>query len=181
MSDDPAVVQFDDAVPGEPGPAVDINFWKDFIEDQDSPPSNPLAVDPQTPETTQQEVLTGWNEFRAKAAIQAFGKEALLSGVEKVYSTQQVAEFFGKSNQWVYWGLREDTDTGEQIFSYKDGTPILPEKVGKMGKRRFSLPIIREIALSCFRRGNLTEEELLEIMAKILEAEFGQQAFADRD
>lgn len=185
FSEDPAVVQFDDQTPGEVGPPVDLGYWKEFVESSDGQelkgaPANPLAVDPSTPETTQAEVLKSWDEFRTKAAIRAYGQEVLLSGVEKVYSTQQVAaDFFGKSNQWMYWGLRTDPGSTDQIFAYKDGSPILPERVGKMGKRRFSLPIIREIALSCFRRGNLTEEELLEIMAKILHEEFGEQAFAD--
>lgn len=125
------------------------------------------------------EIKASWDEFRRRAIAQHFNEDALSEGTEKVYSTSKVASFFGRSNQWVYWGLRPDPTTGEQVFTYRDGTPIRPERVGKGGRRRFTLPIIREIALSCYRRGQITEEELRAIMAKILLAEFGPQAFAN--
>lgn len=132
-----------------------------------------------SPDQIRTEVKTDWDAFRRRARETNFTDESLTDGVEKSYSTSQVAAFFGRSPQWVYWGLRPDKETGEQVFTYKDGSPILPDRVGPMGKRRFTLPLIREIALSHKRRGNLTEEELMEIMAKILLAEFGPQAFAD--
>jgi hypothetical protein len=132
-----------------------------------------------SPDQIRTEVKTGWDEFRRRAIAYNFSEESLTEGVEKTYSTSQVAAFFGRSPQWVYWGLRQDKDTGEQVFTYKDGSPILPERVGPMGKRRFTLPLIREIALSHKRRGDLSEEELHDVMAKILLAEFGPQAFAD--
>lgn len=119
------------------------------------------------------EIQRKWDEFRVRAIEQHFDRESLLDGVEKVYSTSKAAAFFGRSNQWMYWGLRNG------IFTYKDGSPILPERIGKGGRRRFTLPIIREIALSCYRRGNLSEEELQAIMAQILLAEFGPRAFSD--
>jgi hypothetical protein len=80
----------------------------------------------------------------------------LLDGVEKVYSTSEAARFFSMSNQWLYWGMRNN------IFTYLDGTPIQPERIGKGGRRRFTLPIIREMALSCHRRGNLKQEGVWE-------------------
>jgi hypothetical protein len=81
--------------------------------------------------------------------------------VEKVYSTKQAAQFFGKSVQWIYWGLRNN------IFTYEDGTQIQPERVGKVGKRRFTLPILREMAKSSYRRGNMKEDELKMILQKL--------------
>lgn len=132
-----------------------------------------------TPVATLKEVQEQWNAYRTKIVDRYFDSEDLLDGVEKIYSTSQAAEFFGRSNQWMYWGLRKDPHTGEHVFQYKDGTPIQPERIGPGGRRRFKLPIIREIALSCYRRGNISEEELQEIMAKILLAEFGEKAFAD--
>lgn len=126
----------------------------------------------QTPSEVRADVQRKWDEFRVRAIEQHFDRESLLDGVEKVYSTSKAAAFFGRSNQWMYWGLRNG------IFTYKDGTPILPERIGAGGRRRFTLPIIREIALSCYRRGNISEEELQDIMAKILLAEFGEKAFA---
>lgn len=92
----------------------------------------------------------------------------VLAGVEKVYSTSEAAKFFGKSNQWLYWGMRNN------IFTQPDGTRIDPERIGKGGRRRFTLPVIRDIALSCYRRGNLKEPELKEIMVKIARAEQGE-------
>jgi hypothetical protein len=94
--------------------------------------------------------------------------QELLAGVEKVYSTSEAAQFFGKSNQWLYWGMRNN------IFTQPDGSKIEPERIGKGGRRRFTLPVIRDIALSCYRRGNLKEPELKDIMVKIARAEQGE-------
>lgn len=132
-----------------------------------------------TPLSARQEVQQQWDKFRTAVIGKHFTVESLLEDVEKIYSTAEAATFFGRSNQWMYWGLRRDKVTGEHVFTYKDGTPIQPERIGPGGRRRFKLPVIREIALSCYRRGNLSEEELTEIMGKILIAEFGERAFAD--
>src|SRR5947209_14621762 len=183
MTEDSAAVQFDDSpATTEPGPAVEVDAPLRY-DDEGNPvyaewEGDGLAVDPQTPQEIRDEVTQQWNEYKEWAKGREFPSDSLLEGVEKIYSTTGAAKFFGRSTQWIYWGLREDPKTGEQIFTYKNGEPIKPERVGKMGKRRFSLPIIREIALSCFRRGQFTEEELEKIMAKILIAEFGQKAFA---
>jgi hypothetical protein len=148
-------------------------------DDSWSVPEQPEVALYRSPEQIRNEVKSGWDEFRRRAIAHNFSEDSLTDGIEKTYSTSQVAAFFGRSPQWVYWGLRPDKKTGEQVFTYKDGSPILPDRVGPMGKRRFTLPLIREIALSHKRRGNLSEEELQEVMAKILLAEFGPQAFAD--
>lgn len=184
MSEDSAAVQFDDSIhPAPPGPAVAMDEPIRFEEDgtpvyAEWDDSDGLAVDPATSSEVRDEVVRQWEEFAKKAKESRFDSDNLLEGVEKVYSTTGAAKFFGRSTQWIYWGLREDPETGQQIFTYKNGEPIRPERVGKMGKRRFSLPIIREIALSCFRRGQFTEQELEQIMARILISEFGQKAFA---
>lgn len=127
----------------------------------------------QSPADIRRSVQEHWEEFLRVAVAGKFDDESLLHGVEKVYSTAQAAAFFGRTAQWIYWGLRNG------IFTYKDGTPIQPRRVGRNDKRQFTLPLIREIALSHFRRGNLTEDELEQIMARILLAEFGPQAFSD--
>jgi hypothetical protein len=46
---------------------------------------------------------------------------------------------------------------------------IHPILVGR--RRRYSLPIIREIALSCYRQGNFKEEELKSVLSRIVLAE----------
>jgi hypothetical protein len=177
MTDDSAAVQYDDNQPSDPGPVVDLDWDDSWTEDDNGDWAAELGNDLATPAETQAEVARRWNDFRSRVIGSGLDEEALLDGVEKVYSTSKAAAFFGRSTQWIYWGLRPDTN-GEQVFTYKDGTPIRPERVNAIGKRRFTLPLIREIALSCYRRGNVTEEELTTIMSKILLAEFGNAAFA---
>lgn len=103
--------------------------------------------------------------------IPEISDEDLLSGagVEQIYSTNDVADFFDRSNQWLYWGLREN------IFTYEDGSPIEPDRVGDpdVGRRRFTLPIIKEILLSSYRRGNISPDQLKKILRRIRIAELG--------
>ena len=96
------------------------------------------------------------------------------AGVEQVYSTNEVADFFDRSNQWLYWGLRSEGGK-PPVFQHEDGTPIIPERVGdpSLGRRRFTLAIIKEILLSAYRRGNVTPEELKRVLKRIRIAEMG--------
>jgi len=92
------------------------------------------------------------------------GEELLASsGVAPIYSTTEAAEFFDRSNQWLYWGLREG------VFTHEDGTPIELDRSGdpSKGRRRFTLPIIEEIMHSSYRRGNMSQEELKTVMRRI--------------
>ncbi len=84
---------------------------------------------------------------------------------EKYYGTGEVARFFGKSDQWVYWAMR----TG--VFTDKDGTPIEPMRIGKNGRRRFTLPVLRAMARACYRRGIVSEDELLNLLAVLAREE----------
>lgn len=108
----------------------------------------------------------------AAATVAAMTDEELLAdaGVEPIFSTSEAAEFFDRSNQWLYWGLRE------KVFTDASGAPILPDWVGEesgRGRRRFTIPIIRAIATSSYRRGNLTLEHLKTIMLRARYAELG--------
>lgn len=141
------------------------------IDDATPCPDEEPVYAQDSPETRAR-VKKDWEDFRRKVVVDRLDPTALLEGVEKVFSTAEAAEFFGRSNQWIYWGLRNE------IFTYVDGTLIQPERVGKLGRRRFTLPIIREIALSCYRRGNMSQEELESIMAKVLLSEWGEGYFA---
>jgi hypothetical protein len=194
MADDPAPVQYGEETTGDPGPVVDLESeeWEPYYgaEDEAEQPGwndesatwvLDIGKDATNAAEARAAVAQEWEIFKEKVIANHFDDEVLLSNIEKVYSTSRAAEFFGRSTQWMYWGLRKDPKTGEYPFSYKDGSPIQPERVGSMGKRRFTLPIIREIALACYRRGNLSEEELEAIMARILLAEFGKKAFANAD
>lgn len=77
---------------------------------------------------------------------------------EKYYSTAEVARFFGKSAQWVYWAMRAG------VFTDKDGSRIEPLRIGKSGRRRFTVPVLRAMARACYRRGIVTENELLDLL-----------------
>lgn len=96
-------------------------------------------------------------------------------GEERYYSTSETAElFFGKSTQWLHWGSKAKGKNGQAVvpvFTYKDGTLIEPLYVGKGRIRRYSLPIIREMAKACYRRGTLKEPELEKVLARIAMAE----------
>lgn len=84
---------------------------------------------------------------------------------ERYYSTGEVARFFGKSTQWVYRAMRSG------VFTRPDGTPIEPVRIGGNGRRRFSLPVLRDMARACHRRGLLDEDELLTLLAVLSRAE----------
>lgn len=108
---------------------------------------------------------------RNPRAADEMSDEELLrdAGVEPIFSTSEAAEFFDRSNQWLYWGLRE------QVFTEADGTPIDPDRIGHpvRGRRRFTIPLLREIMKSSYRRGNLDGEQLTTIMRRIKFAEQG--------
>lgn len=105
------------------------------------------------------------------AVVASLTDEELMAeaGVEPIFSTSEAAEFFDRSNQWLYWGLREG------VFTYADGSPIAPNRLGEpdTGRRRFTVPLIKEIAKSSYRRGNLTPEQLKTIMRRVRYAELG--------
>lgn len=110
--------------------------------------------------------------------IEDISDEQLLAdaGVVPFYSTIEAAQFFDRTEQWMYWGLGRDAKKGTgPIFIYPDGTPIEPERVGdpETGRRRFTLPIIKEILLSSYRRGNIEPEELKKILRRIRINELG--------
>lgn len=90
-------------------------------------------------------------------------------GVEPIYSTTEAAEFFDRSNQWLYWGLREG------VFVDDEGVVIDPDRVGdpKTGRRRFTLTIVKQILLSSYRRGNIEPDEMTKILLRIKIAKVG--------
>ena len=80
---------------------------------------------------------------------------------EKHYSTGEVARFFGKPVQWVYAALRNND------FVRDDGSIIEPIRIGKGQRRRFSLTDLDEMLRSCYRRGLVTEDEYLSLIAAL--------------
>ena len=174
------VVAFEPYVSPEPVPAPEPApepVAAEPVPTAPEPAPEPVAVEP-TPEPAPEPVAaepvsepTPEPVAAAPEPVVEADDDELLAGVEKVYSTAEAAEFFGKSNQWLYWGLRNN------IFVDVNGQTIEPHRIGKGKRRRFTLPIIREIALACYRRGNLKEDELKAILRKILLAEHGEAAF----
>lgn len=88
---------------------------------------------------------------------------------ERFYSTGEAAQLFGKSDDWVLRGLREN------VFTYPDGSPIEPIRIGKGGRRRFSVPVLCAIARSCYRRGTLTEQQLKSLLTELAHAATGER------
>ena len=105
------------------------------------------------------------------ADIAAMTDEELMAeaGVEPIFSTTEAAEFFDRSNQWLYWGLREG------VFTDDDGNPLDPERIGdpSKGRRRFTVPILKDIMRSSYRRGNIDPDHLKTIMRRLRYAELG--------
>lgn len=108
---------------------------------------------------------------RSAAEIESMTDEELLAeaGVEPIFSTTEAAEFFDKSNQWLYWGLREG------VFTDDAGRPLDPERIGsaKHGRRRFTIGVLENIMRSSYRRGNIDPDQLKVIMRRIKYAQNG--------
>lgn len=152
------------------------------VEDPDVPVGQPVSYPtPQAPDA--QTPAPKKRRARKKALdpasrqIEDISDEQLLAeaGVVPFYSTTEAAQFFDRTNQWLYWGLGRDSENGTPVFVHPDGTPIEPERVGDPaeGRRRFTLPIIKDILLSSYRRGNIEPEELKKILRRIRINELG--------
>jgi len=74
-------------------------------------------------------------------------------GIEPTYSTRQAAAMLGRSFSWLDHGI------GEDKFVLPDGTKIEPRRTAG-GYRRFSLAMLEDIALSCYRHGWFSMEKL---------------------
>lgn len=107
----------------------------------------------------------------AAATVESMTDEELMAeaGVEPIFSTTEAAEFFDRSNQWLYWGLREG------VFTDDDGNPLDPERIGdpSKGRRRFTISILKDIMRSSYRRGNIDPDHLKTITRRIRYAELG--------
>ncbi len=87
---------------------------------------------------------------------------------EKLYSTGDVARFFGKPVQWVYAAMRDNA------FVRKDGTIIEPIRVGKGRHRRFTYTELDDMVLSCYRRGLITEDDYLTLVVALFREKYGR-------
>jgi hypothetical protein len=125
--------------------------------------------------------------YERQQQILSMPDSSLVAGIERWYSASETARFFGRTTQWIYDRLRKEK------FRYRDGTPIKPiqfsemvtvtktdpetgidEKVTEehLGPYRFTLPLILEVAQSCYRDGTVKLPELKIIRRRVAEAEF---------
>ena len=81
------------------------------------------------------------------------------------FGTADVARLFRKSQNWVRWALRNN------VFLRKDGTPIAPVRVGESSRRRFTLPLLHDMATAAYRRGILDEVELEGVLGELARVE----------
>ena len=83
-------------------------------------------------------------------------------GCEETYfSTAEAARFFGRSPGWLARSVRE------HAFTYPDGSPIEPLRVGKAGRLRFTAPVVRDIAYACHRVGTVNRRQLDGILGEL--------------
>lgn len=97
-----------------------------------------------------------------------------LSGVERLYNTDEAAQFLGKSPQWMYWAMKPREKGGGGQFYYVDGAPIEPERIGDKGIRRFSLAVIKDMAASMYRKTTISYDELEVIVGRVKMARLGR-------
>lgn len=110
------------------------------------------------------------NAALASAGLRTLGAEieaALRRGApracrgERIFSTREAAEFVGQSVGWVSWALREGAVTDA------DGVPIEPLRIGRSRRRRFTVPMIRDMARSCHRLGIINRRECERVLAEL--------------
>ena len=77
------------------------------------------------------------------------------------FGTADVARLFRKSQNWVRWALRNN------VFIRTDGTPITPIRLGESSRRRFTLPLLHDMAKAAYRRGILDEIELEGVLREL--------------
>lgn len=97
-----------------------------------------------------------------------------LAGISRVYSTEEAAEFFSKSPQWLYWAMKPRDEGGGGLFYHEDGRLIEPQRIGKRGIRRFTLEVIKDMSVSMYQRGTIKTPELQEIIRRIHLARLGR-------
>lgn len=88
-------------------------------------------------------------------------------GIEPTYSAREAAVLLGKSCSWLDQRLREDQ------FNRPDGTTVQPLRT-QGGYRRFTLAMLEDIALSCYRHRWLSMEKLKSTYCELLMAAYRQ-------
>ena len=84
---------------------------------------------------------------------------------ERQFSTAETAALLGKSAEWVRGGLRGEA------FVYADGSAVEPLRTASGNRRRFTVPMVRAIAFSAYRRGALSPRRMEEVLADLARSE----------
>src|SRR5271169_3421588 len=86
-------------------------------------------------------------------------------GLEPAYSAREASALLGRSYSWLDQRLR----AGE--FTLPDGTVVRPLRTPG-GYRRFTLAMLKDIALSCYRHGWFTMDKLEFALRELAMAEY---------
>jgi hypothetical protein len=84
-----------------------------------------------------------------------------IDGLEPAYSAREASALLGRSYSWLDQRLR----AGE--FTLRDGTVVRPLRTPG-GYRRFTLAMLEDIALSCYRHGWFPMDELKSTYRELL-------------
>lgn len=166
--------------PAPKGPAVMLDFDESAYRDPEPAPATvSTEIEPEPAPEPEPEAAKVPEPLVVSGPVSTKRRRAKSTReLEKVYSSSEVAAFFDKSTQWLYWGMRDKDAQGnpvQPVFVYEDGTPIEPtHQVGKGRRRRYKLPEITEMAYACYRRGNLKEDGLKRVLGRIEAAKRGQ-------
>jgi hypothetical protein len=88
-----------------------------------------------------------------------------IDGLEPAYSAREGALLLGRSYSWLDQRVRKDQ------FILRDGTTVQPLRTPG-GYRRFTLAMLKDIALSCYRHGWFTMDALELAFRELAMAEY---------
>jgi hypothetical protein len=91
---------------------------------------------------------------------------AQIAGLEPTYSAREAAALLGRSYSWLDQRVRN----GE--FTLSDGTVVQPLRTPG-GYRRFSLEMLKDIALCSYRQGWLSMNTLRSVFRELAIAAYG--------
>jgi len=105
-----------------------------------------------------------------------------LTGVTRVYNTEEAAQFLGRSPPWMYWALTPREKGGGDVFyapdpDDPDAAPrrVEPERLpGTKGIRRYTLATIREMGVAMHHNATIDYDELKAIVRRIQLARLGR-------
>ena len=93
-------------------------------------------------------------------------------GVEPTYSAREAAALLGRSYSWLDQGLRDNK------FVLPDGRKVKPSRTPG-GYRRFSLAMLEDIAMCCYRYGWFSKNKLKSTISDLLRAAYRDTGVAD--